>query len=258
MAYGDSVKLGIVLSSFERPLGLLRAAKSLIAQKFQNWACVIADDHSEDTAVHSAIRLAVKSDSRFYKLDNHPKFTPEQKLTVCSFSVHINRTMDIFRTWGIPYVCYLLDDVTYMPDRCEEHVKVLDRWRHIDLVWGEQWLREFRADGTVKRERKQIPHARDNHPKMNMAEIKDRLSRHNIINHCSATHRLTDRRWSENPTHWAKIDWVYWNSLIRDGKKFVHIPHVGETMISTPFDIGPMMNLKGKQISDVAKQRSRK
>jgi len=157
----------------------------------------------------------------------------------------------------VDYVSYLLDDVEYHRGRLESHVRFLDAEPKVWLVWGEQWLIEYGRDGRVRRERKQVPHARDNRAGMTMKQIRDRLTRQNILNHCSAMHRPTEKRWSLNPAHWQKIDWEFWKAHAWE-KEFRHLAVVGETMSSSPDDIGPMMNLQGKTIVDVVKQRQRR
>lgn len=249
-------RVGVVLSSYERADGLQRAIDSLRQQSFTDWRCVICDDHSGDSKVHEVIAGAENNDARFIVLRKHRHFSDAQKRKVCSFSHHINTALDWFQRLGITYVCYLLDDVVYHEHRIAQHVRYLDDHPRVFLVWGEQWLIEYRANGTVKRERKQIPHKRDNYPGISMWVIIDRLSRANIINHCSATHRLSDDRWSTKAAHWRFIDWKLWQQFAMDGKLFVHIPVVGETMHSSPNDIGPMF-AKGKDIAEVARRRRR-
>lgn len=250
-------RLGIVLSSFERPRGLQAAIESLQAQTFTDWVCVLSDDYSSDPEVFNLIMKTIADDERFVFIFGRPRFTPEQKLKRCSFSVHINAALDYFRDLGVEYASYLLDDVTYYPERCQKHVEFLDRRRDVLLVWGEQWLEEYREDGSLKRERKQVPNARDNYADITMPVIRDRMSRQNIINHCSATHRITDHRWPEEASAWQQIDRFFWIKLLNSGEgRFIHLPILGELMKSTPFDIGPAMVHRKKNIAEIARERA--
>lgn len=247
-------RCGIVLSSYNRPRGLQAAIDSLTAQTFTDWACIIADDHSEDPEVASVIQRA-QADPRIRGLRGHHRFTAEEKRRTCTLGLRINEAQEMLRLIGCDYYCYLLDDVVYHPGRIAEHVRILDDPANAGafLVWGEQWLVELDAEGKVALERRQVPeeglHA------VGMPYLRQRLAVNNFINHCSATHRKTPERWSTRGAVWQYVDLEYWRALVAAGHSFIKTGFVGETMTSTPRDIGPSMHHRGETIADIARAR---
>lgn len=249
------MRVGIVLSSYNRPAGLLAALDSLSAQTHQDWVVVVADDHSEDPEVARVAELA-RADPRVLVLRGHRKFSIEEKRRTCTLSLRVNEAQVILRAAKCDLFAYLLDDVVYHPTRLAEHVRLLEENSGVFLVWGEQWLVRYDAAGNVVEERRQVPE--QGLGQVSQAYLRQRLATNNFINHCSATHRDPGPgvRWSTRPQAWHVADLLFWRDLVAAGAgPFMHTTHVGETMSSGPWDLGPSIHHRGETIADVAARR---
>ena len=244
-------RVTVILSSFNRYDSLVKSIKSVQNQEFTDWELIICDDASTDLRIKAHIDDLVQQEPNRYRAIHGEYKTPEQKRDeICTFSNLINDALDICRG---EFICYLVDDVVFYPDKIKKQLAYLDRNYTTFGVWSQQ--DNIRINGNT--------HVKDiKSPKKNAIEtykgqaLSERLKKSSFINHCSAMHRRTGLRWSENPAHWRCIDQQFWLRCASLGYRFDFNPEiVGECMFSDSSNIGPMLSA-GKSIVDIVNERS--
>jgi spore maturation protein CgeD len=247
-------KLLVIVSSFNRPNGLRQAVSSVMQQSLTDLRCVVMDDASTDPGVEEVFRTYERN-RRFASVVGLVVSPEDKRDRVCTFSKLINLALD---SYDAEYVSYLVDDVVYHPQRCEQLVSYLDKTPEAFACWGQQEFVRVDERGQEVERRMQVPGTPDSIERWAGPTFVERMEQQNFINHCSLVHRRTTLRWSESPAHWRTIDREFWLACGRNGKRFDFLPQViGERMLSGPHDIGPLLHA-GRTIADVAHARGQK
>lgn len=108
----------IILTSYNRPKGLIQAIRSVINQTKKDWFLYIVDDGS-DFDISGLIKSF--SDNRIRLLKFSP--TPEDRLEHVRYALNINYALHLS---VCPYIAYLCDDDYFFPDWLEQAVRFLE------------------------------------------------------------------------------------------------------------------------------------
>lgn len=244
--------LTVILSSFNRPAGLRRAALSVLAQTHRDLGLVICDDASTDAAVDRVMDELTAADPRVHVLMG-PAVSPEWKRDrCCTFAALINEAL---RGTDSPYLSYLTDDCEYEARRCAELLEVLEitAGSTVGMVWGQQ----AHVDGAGQVLRAFMVYSRtcraEDHT---AASLIERLPRGNFIDHSSVIHRRVEGAWwDESPAAWADLDRRYWLTLAAHGLSAMFLPWVqGERKCVVGDSIGAALG-RGETIAEVAERR---
>jgi glycosyltransferase involved in cell wall biosynthesis len=105
---------------------LQEAVESVLVQTFQHWELLLVDDGSSDGSSEIARSLASQDLSRIHYLEHEG---------------HQNRGMSASRNLGIhnakgDYIAFLDADDYWLPDRLVTHVRVLDSYPGVGMLYG--------------------------------------------------------------------------------------------------------------------------
>ena len=224
-------RITAILSSFNRPAGLLKSFRSVEAQTaLGQMEVIVCDDASIDQEV---VRLLGEFRARpnVTVVVGEPR-PVDHKEVYCTFTELINQALD--RAKG-EYVSYITDGNEWTPGRCEHYAGFLDANPEVFLVWG------------------MVQNVRDGQPlpmpafsSMPMHSIIQSIPRGNFIDHGSVMHRRTELRWSTSPESWKFADWIYWKKLLQCGMRFSNVAFHGEMFYSDKDSLGRcLVELRG-------------
>ena len=115
-----SVKLSVIIASYNHEKFIERTLKSLEEQTFQDFEIILIDDGSTDRTVE----MAKKANSR------------------AKIFVQQNQGVDATRNRGIElskgkYICFVDSDDTSIPERFERQIEVMENDPEIGLAYSE-------------------------------------------------------------------------------------------------------------------------
>jgi len=231
----------VILSSFERPAGLLKSFRSLLKQTLtvNQMEIIICDDGSEKKEVKD----------KLFRLGNNYNVTVIKALSTpvghkekfCTFTQLLNRALAHARG---RYITYLTDGDVYEPDRCRRYVAALDQAPHVDMVWG----RTVIIFGQKREESA-------SYQAVLKINVREHLPLGNFIDHNTFMHRRSYVRWSTSPDSWRFADWLFLQRMLLDGAIFMPLKYVGQTLYITENSLGQAMGMQGKSLSSVITKR---
>ncbi|WHY97946.1 glycosyltransferase family 2 protein [Peribacillus simplex] len=193
------LKVSCILTSYNRPVGVVEAIASVQAQTYQNWELIIVDDNS-DKVTQSSLDNIVKKDKRCKLIQSGVKH--EDRLKTTRYATCINL--------AIPYltgdlVTYLTDDDIYYPQRFEKMVEVFNSNPAIHVVYGRQKVVSLN-DGVV------MSHVV--RPLVGITRSPEGLVDHNSFMHRRSCLDLV-KGWDEDPDLWAFGDGFFFKRLVQ-------------------------------------------
>lgn len=241
-------RLTVLLSSFNRPRRLLRAATSVLTQSFRDLQLVVLDDNSPRRDVSELIDALTQSDSRCTLIKSD--WEPHHKSQLCTFGQMINAGLDATDSELVSYVC---DSAEWLRQRTERLVARLDAQPVCDIAFDRQhYVREDAQGNVVFRE--------DREEDLVAVEIwqgqalVERLAPRNHYDHNGCVERRCAVRWSERASDWFFLDWVRWREMAGRGMRFDVTGRVGEVKRVGPDSTGMMMG-GGMTIAQVVAAR---
>lgn len=119
-------KVSVIIIFFNAVEFLQEAVESVLAQTYQHWELLLVDDGSTDGSSELAIKYTSQDSLRIYYIEH------EQ---------HQNRGMSESRNLGIrnargDYVAFLDADDYWVPERLENHVRILDSFPDVGMLYG--------------------------------------------------------------------------------------------------------------------------
>jgi glycosyltransferase involved in cell wall biosynthesis len=192
-------KVTCILTSYNRPVGVVEAIASVQAQTYPNWELIIVDDNS-DINTQLILRDIVRRDKRFKLIQTGVKDEDRSKTT--RYATCINMAIPHIKG---ELVTYLTDDDIFYPQRFEKMVEVFRRNSFIHIVYGKQKV-VILNNGVVTNEF--IRH---------LAGIT--RSPGGRVDHNSFMHRRSClnivKGWDDNPTLWSYADAAFFQKLVK-------------------------------------------
>jgi spore maturation protein CgeD len=193
------VKVSVILTSYNRPKGVVDAINSVKSQTYGNWELIVVDDNSDGATV-AAIQGALGTDVRCRLLTTRVK--PEERLLTARYCTAINL--------AIPYatgelITYLTDDDIFYPQRLEKFVEVFQN-PDVFVAYGQQRMVHVRDDG-----------ARVDsglRPMLGVTRTPMTHVDHNSFMHRQACFRIVGG-WDDSPQNWSAGDLVFFKKLVK-------------------------------------------
>lgn len=113
----------VVLTSYNKPVYLKRAIDSVLAQTYENFELIIADDNSPNEAVWELINKY--DDPRIISFNSF--ISPEDRLKTARYATQINTAVREYSHGK--YIFYLADDDYYYPQMLEKMIDYAVRSR---------------------------------------------------------------------------------------------------------------------------------
>lgn len=197
-------KISVVITTFNRLKELKKAVDSVLSQTFKDWELIIIDDCSDkdEKRLKNYLKKLSSKDSRIRHV-----------IRSTNFGQHTRPKNEGSRMANAPYVAYLDDDNRYRRDHLQILYTYIEKWKDIDVVYGDRWLIDKTGQG-----------------KDMMGITSDfnfsRLSQQNYIDTSDV---LIKKEWLEKVGGWDEelpkfADWNLWVRLAKAGAKFKRIP----------------------------------
>jgi glycosyltransferase involved in cell wall biosynthesis len=121
----DAPLVTVIMIFWNSERFLAEAVESVVNQSLADWQLLLVDDGSEDSGTAMAHEWA-KRDARIHYLEHEG---------------HQNRGMSATRNRGLEaargrYVAFIDSDDVWLPNKLEEQIALLDRWRDAAMVFG--------------------------------------------------------------------------------------------------------------------------
>lgn len=195
----EMLKITCILTSYNRPLGVREAIKSVQAQTYPNWELIIVDDNS-DMITQSILKDTVKNDQRCKLIQSGVK--EEDRLKTTRYATCINM--------AIPYitgdfVTYLTDDDIYYPKRFEKMIELFISNSAIHVVYGRQKVVVLNNG------------VQTNHfirPLIGITRAPELRVDHNSFMHRRSCLDITGG-WDDAPELWAQADIGFFKRLVQ-------------------------------------------
>jgi glycosyltransferase involved in cell wall biosynthesis len=256
------IKLGVIVSSYNRPMFLKEALDSIANQTIaKEISVVVVDDGSVPEVLDVANTFSGITDGKVEKASKFGAFRIIQSIPVQHESertktnrVAIGVNQGLRYMWNLPsderpsYLSYLGDDDLYFPSRCEKMVNFLDNNPQIFLAYHfmEIYQCDLVGNLTVKL--------------LDLHEIWDEPTEfwvryiYNRIDHISFVHRISPNYlWDEDEAFRRASDWGFLLRALMLDEKFMHIP---EYLAQGRKIKGDSINLEGN--ADVRTQLGKK
>ena len=221
--------------TFNRPLALQRAVRSVLGQTYGDLLCIVCDDGSSPRP-----DLSQFSDPRLI-LVSGPQRSPEDKRRMCTSSWVLNRARGFLR--GARWASYLTDLGTYYPDRLE---RMTEEWERLEqraqeeplsLIWGHQ-VHEGAPD--LDPGSSIVP--------FSSAVLRQDLEQRNFIDLSSAlecARAAEGIEWDESPLAWPDPDRRRWLAHAQRGGAAVRVPVLSDVKRTSPLNAGRVLAAGG-------------
>ena len=241
-------RLTVIVSSYNRPDGLRRAARSVLAAHM-----VVAGDVQLVICDDASTNDVVRKDLQKYrewancKVIVGPSYKPVQKRDeLLTAGKLINQAL---AETDSRYVAYLTDGTFWLGQHLRLLMERLDGCKEAALAWDLQHLVCLGDEGELVQTRMSTGVPTDKkgwpHQQHKGAQLVKRLATHNFIDHSAVVERRNSIDWSEDPKDWWYWDWVRWRKMAEAGMRFDFVPHVGSVKTTGPWNIGPVMKRGG-------------
>jgi len=199
----EKPKVSILLTTYNNPK-FTRTLDSVLNQTYENLEIWLLDDNSDKPEVLELYEKYLKKDPRIKFYNSKIKEKDRKKET--PYARQINRGLDLATG---KLVCYLCDDVEYLPHKIETVVKFLKKHPKVKVCYN--WQKQiWEPTGALLRVLKPTRVLRD-------AAYK--------VDHNSVTHYLgcikKVGKWNTDPRYCFIADAVFWRKL---GKYYPFYP----------------------------------
>jgi spore maturation protein CgeD len=198
--------VSVILTSYNKPLTIAKAIKSVLKQSYTDWELLIMDDNSNEETVQIIMKYLKDKRIKYH----NSKIQDSERYKTTRYATLINKSIPL--TKG-NYITYLTDDNEFLPNRLKIMAKYLESHPKADVVYSKQMVKTINNNGE---------------------EIKTFIRRTygildkpaGYVDHCSIMHsRLIANKvydkygsfWNEDPKYWFNGDAAFWKRLTEFG-----------------------------------------
>jgi len=199
----EKPKVSILLTTYNNP-NFTRTLDSVLNQTYENLEVWLLDDNSDKPEVLELYEKYLKKDPRvrFY----NSKIKDEDRFKETPYARQINKGLDLATG---KLVCYLCDDVEYLPHKIETMVNFLKKHPKVKVCYN--WQKQiWEPTGVLLRVLKPTRILRDPAYKVD----------HNSVMHYLGCIKKVGK-WNTNPKYRIIADAVFWRKL---GKRYPFYP----------------------------------
>lgn len=197
-------KVSIVLTSYNNPIFLERAIKSVLNQTFTDFQLIIADDNSSNKEVYSVISK-YQNDKKVRYFNSNIR--EEDRLKTARYATQINTAVREFAVGK--YLLYLADDDFYYPTMLEKMVDFAES-NSYDVVYCKQDFVDI--DGNVRAFR---------FPNQILNRGMDAVDHNQVMTSRESFDKVNG--WEDDPGCWGGADGYFWQKLNDAGYLFYPI-----------------------------------
>ena len=199
----EKPKVSILLTTYNNPK-FVRTLESVLNQTYENLEILLLDDNSDKPEVLELYEKFLKRDPRIRFYNSNIK--EEDRMKETPYARQINKGLDLATG---KLVCYLCDDVEYLPHKIETMVNFLKRHPKVRVCYN--WQKQiWEPTGTVARILKPYRVLRDPAYKVD----------HNSVMHYLSCIKKVGK-WNTDPKYRVIADAVFWRKL---GKYYPFYP----------------------------------
>lgn len=206
-------RVSVILTSYNNPLYLERAIKSVVNQTYPNIQLIIADDNSSIEEVYNII-------SRYKHLPNvvyyNSLIEEENRLKTARYATQINTGVKLFSDGE--YLLYLADDDYYYPEMIQKMVEYVVRTGN-EVCFCAQHIRDvddnIDGGGVEGRGIRWFPEP--------LVRGADRLDHNQVMTSRSVYNKVGG--WIDEPWCWGGADAAFFNKIQEAGYLFYPIDH---------------------------------
>ncbi len=226
------LKLGVIVSSYNRPLFIRQALESLVSQTIADQILVVVVDDGSIQEVKDIINSfseetvgGLKKSSPFggFKLINSiPVKDDSERVETNRVSIGVNQGLRYI--WSLPdskrpeYLSYLGDDDLYFSSRCEKMVNFLEQNPDIFLAYHFMEIHECDKEGNLTAKLLDLKEHWDGSTKFWVEHI------YNRIDHISFVHRDKNYIWDEDVDFRRSSDWGFLLRVLALEERFASVP----------------------------------
>lgn len=238
-----AVKLGVIISSYNRPKFLKEAIESIVKQTIVGEiSVVVVDDWSAKQTVDVANSFLDSNPFYDYKVINNLKISDDsERINTNRVAMSVNQGLRYF--WSLSkehrpeYLSYLGDDDLYFSNRCEKMVNFLDENLDVFLVYHFMEIHQCDGDGNLTRKLLDLNEEWNDANKFWVEHL------YNRIDHISFVHRDKNYLWDEDEAFRRASDWGFLLRALSIEEKFAHLP---EYLAQGRKIKGDSLNIDGK------------
>lgn len=136
----NTAEISVILTSYNKPVFLKKAIRSVLDQTFKNFQLVIADDNSPNSEVWNVINSF--SDERIISFNSN--ISNEDRHKTARYATQINYAVNKYS--NTKYICYLADDDYYYPDMLQKMYDYAEKTKY-DVIFCAQHIVD--EDGNI-------------------------------------------------------------------------------------------------------------
>lgn len=226
------VKLGVIVSSYNRPEFLKEALESIANQTIADKILVVVvDDGSIQEVLDVANSFSVITEGgvdkaspfgAFKLIQSIPVQDDSERSTTNRVAIGVNQGLRYI--WGLPaadrpqYISYLGDDDLYFSTRCEKMVDFLDGNPDAFLVYHFMEIHQCDSKGQLLGKMLDLHEVWEESTQFWIEHI------YNRIDHISFVHRDKNYLWDEDAEFRRASDWGFLLRALTLDEKFAHLP----------------------------------
>lgn len=194
--------VSVILTSYNKPLTIAKAIKSVLRQSYTDWELMIMDDNSNEETVQIIKKYLKDKRIKYYNsnIENSERYRTTRYATL------INRAIPM--TKG-KYITYLTDDNEFLPNRLKRMAEYLESHSKADIVYSKQMVRTINHNGEITK----------TFIRRTFGVLRKPAG---YVDHCSIMHtrsianKVYDKfgsYWDDDPKYWFNGDAAYWKRL---------------------------------------------
>lgn len=216
------VKLGVIVSSYNRPKFIKEALDSIANQTIADQILVVVVDDGSIQEIKDIINSYSDKFAAFKLVNSIPIQDESERTQTNRVSIGVNQGLRYI--WGLPqeerpeYLSYLGDDDLYFSNRCEKMVNFLDETPNIFLAYHFMEIHQCDQEGNLTGKLLDL--------KEEWTEATQFWIEHlyNRIDHISFVHRDKNYLWEEDVAFRRASDWGFLLRALSLEEKFAHLP----------------------------------
>ena len=216
------VKLGVIVSSYNRPIFVKQALESIANQTIADQILVVVVDDGSIQEVLEVIDSFSNKFGAFKRVKSISVNDDSERTSTNRVSIGVNQGLRYI--WSLPkaerpeYISYLGDDDLYFSNRCERMVNFLDANPDIFLAYHFMEIHQCDQEGNLTGKILDLHEPWDIPTKFWIEHL------YNRIDHISFVHRDNSYLWDEDAEFCRTSDWGFLLRALSLDEKFAHLP----------------------------------